>query len=78
MIQPILPYGTKLLLINKTDITEIDKSQAKLLKSAIGLQKYYRNTPLLNAMNVNKIPNLKDLIYTLHLLGNAEHTPCWY
>ncbi len=64
MIQPILLYGTQYSPINKTDITEIDKSQAKLLKSAIGLHKYYRNPPLLNAMNVNKIPMLRD-IYTL-------------
>ncbi len=35
MMQPILLYGTQSLPINKTDITEIDKSQAKLLKSAI-------------------------------------------
>ncbi len=42
MIQPILLYGTQSLAINKTDITEIVKSQAKLFKSAIGLNKYYR------------------------------------
>ncbi len=35
-----------------------------LIKSAIGLHKYYRNSPLLNAMNVNKIPKLRD-IYNL-------------
>ncbi len=73
MIQPILLYGTQSLPINKTDITEINKSQAKLLKSAIGLHKYYRNTPLLNAMNVNKIPKLRD-IYTLDLLRNAMYS----
>ncbi len=47
-----------LLIFIMTDITEIDKSQAKLLKSAIGLHTYYRNSPLLNAMNVDKIPKL--------------------
>ncbi len=72
-IQPILLYGIQSFPINKTDITEIDKSQAKLLKSAIGLHKYYRNTPLLNAMNVNKIPKLRD-IYTLDLLRNAMYS----
>ncbi len=73
MIQPILLYGTQYLPINKTDITEIDKSQAKLLKSAIGLHKYYRNTSLLNAMNVDKIPKLRD-IYTLDLLRNTMYS----
>ncbi len=54
-------------------ITEIDKSQAKLHKSAIGLHKYYRNSPLLNAMNVNQIPKLRD-IYTFDLLRNAMYS----
>ncbi len=73
MIQPILLYGSQSLPINQTDITEIDKSQANLLKSAIGLHKYYRSTHLLNAMNVNKIPKLRD-IYTLDLLRNAMYS----
>ncbi len=73
MIQPILLYDTQSLQINKTDITEINQSQSKLLKSAIGLHKYYRNTPHSNAMNVNKIPKLRD-IYTLDLLRNAMYS----
>ncbi len=62
--------NTQSFSINKTDITEIDKSQAKLLNSAIGWHIYYRNTALLNAMNVNNIPKLRD-IYTLQILRNA-------
>ncbi len=73
IIQPILVHGTKYLLMNKTDITQIDKSQAKLLESAIGLHKYYRNSPLLNAMNVNKIPKLRD-IFTLDLFRKAMYS----
>ncbi len=72
-MQPILLYGTQYLPINKTDITEIEKSQANLPKSAIGLHKYYRNSPLLNAMNVNKILKLID-IYTFDLLRNAMYS----
>ncbi len=73
MIQPILQNGAQSLPINKTDITEIDKSQAKLLKSTIGLHNYYRNSHVLNAMNVNKILKLRD-IYTLDLLRNAMYS----
>ncbi len=73
LIQLILPHGSQSLPINKTDIPEIDKSQAKLLKSVIGLHKYYRNSPLSNTINVNKIPTLRDT-YTLDLIRNAMYS----
>ena len=37
MIQPILLYATQSLPLSKTDIVEMDKLQAKLIKSALGL-----------------------------------------
>ncbi len=49
MIQPILLYATQSLPLSKSDIVEMDKLQAKLIKSALGFTKYYRTTPLLNA-----------------------------
>ncbi len=67
MIQPILLYGTRSLPLSKSDIVEMDKLQAKLIKSVLGFTKYYRTTSLLNAMNVNKIANLRN-IYTVDLL----------
>ncbi len=67
MIQPILLYATQSLSLSKSDIVEMDKLQAKLRKSALGFTKYYRTTPLLNAMNVNRIANLRN-IYTVDLL----------
>ncbi len=63
MIQTILLYPT----LSKSDIVEMDKLHAKLIKSALGFTKYYRTTPLLNAMNANKIANLRN-IYTVDLL----------
>ncbi len=61
IIQPILLYATQTLPLSKSDIVEIDKLQAKLIKSALSFTKYYRTTPLLNAMNVNKIANLRNI-----------------
>ncbi len=49
-----------------SDIVEMTKLQAKLIKSAPGFTKYYR-TPLLNAMNVNKFADLRN-IYIVDLL----------
>ncbi len=67
MIQPILLHATQSLPLSKSDIVEMDKLHAKLIKSAISFTKYYRKTPLLNAVNVNKIANLRN-IYTVNLL----------
>ncbi len=39
----------------------MEKLQAKLIKSILGYTKYYRTTTLLNAMNVNKIANLRNI-----------------
>ncbi len=36
MVQPILLYATQSLPLSKTDIIEMDKLQAKLIKSALG------------------------------------------
>ncbi len=60
-------YATQSLPLSKSDIVEMDKLQAKLIKSVLGFTKYYRTTPLLKAMNVNKIANLRN-IYTINLL----------
>ncbi len=67
MIDPVLLYATLSLPLSKSDIVEMDKLQAKLIKIALGFTKYYRTTPMLNAMNVNKIANLRN-IYTVDLL----------
>ncbi len=61
MIQLILLYATQSLPLSKSDIVEMDKLEAKLIKSALGFTKYYRTTPLLNTMNVNKNANLRNI-----------------
>ncbi len=48
----------------------MDKLQAKLIKCALGFTKYYRTTPLLYAINVNKIANLRN-IYTVEILKST-------
>ncbi len=63
----VITHSLVRVILSKSDIVELDKLQAKLIKSALGFTKYYRTTPLLNAMNVNKIANLTN-IYTVDLL----------
>ncbi len=39
----------------------MDKLQGKLVKSALGISKYGRNTSLLNALKINKLTKLRDI-----------------
>ena len=57
-IQPILTYSCTTLNFTRSSVTEIDKVQAKLLKSALGQPKFCHNTPLLQALKVKKIDNI--------------------
>ncbi len=67
MLQPVLTYGIQSLPFRKTDVMDMDKLQAKLIKSTLGLSKYCRTSPLLNAMNIPQISKLKD-IYCMDLM----------
>ena len=71
-IQPILSYGCSTLNADRNIIKELDKAQAKLLKSALGLPKFCHNTPLLEALALKKIAKTLQ-VQQLHvsLLRNA-------
>ena len=79
-IQPIITYGCTTLNFTLSSVKELDKVQAKLLKSALGLPKFCHNTPLLQALKVKKIDNLLQ-VQQLSLIRNAllprlEHFTC--
>ena len=42
------------------DIDELEKVQASLIKAALGLSKYSRNTPILRALKIKKIGRILD------------------
>ena len=69
-IQPILTYGCTTLNFTRSSVKELDKVQAKLLKSALGQPKLCHNTPLLQALKVKKIDNLLQ-VQQLSLIWNA-------
>ena len=56
--QPIMCYGLEILHINKTKVEELDSMQAQLIKNNIGLSKFARTTPLLNALCIESISQL--------------------
>ena len=69
-IQPILSYGCSTLNADRNVIEELDKAQAKLLKTALGLPKFCHNTPLLEALALKKIAKALQ-VQQLSLLRNA-------
>ena len=56
-IQPILTYGCSNLNLTHNDINELEKVQASLIKTALGLPKYSRNTPIQRALHINPANN---------------------
>ena len=59
-IQPILTYGCSALNFKHTGINELEKAQASLINTALGLPKYSRNTPILRALHIKKISGILD------------------
>jgi len=41
--------------MSKKAIESLEKCQTKLLKAALGLKSYCRNTPILQAMNIKRL-----------------------
>ena len=60
VIQPILTYGCFTIKLKSNDIDDLEKVQASLIKAALGLSKYSRNTPILRALNIKKIGRILD------------------
>ena len=68
----IQTYGCSTLNLKHTDINELKKVQTYVIKTALGLPKYSRNTPILRALNIKKISRIIDERY-LSLTKVAIH-----
>ena len=80
-IQPILAYGCSTIKLKPNDIDELEKVQASLIKAALGLSKYSRNTPILRALNIKKIGRILDerhLSLTRAALHNTSKSRTFY
>ena len=63
VIRPILTWGIQCITINKTSLQELETIQTKLLKVALGIYTFCRNSPILNAMKVHKLETTLDVSY---------------
>ena len=62
-----LPYGIQCLPISKKKLKDMDRAQARLIKTSLGLTKFCKNTHLLQSMKINTVSRLRDM-YTMDLL----------
>ena len=69
-IQPILTYGCAAISIDNRAVKSLEKTQGMLLKTALGIPKNRRNSPLLAALGIEKIEQLIKR-QQLTLLRNA-------
>ena len=74
-IQPVLVYGCATINISLGAMKTLEKTQGRLVKSALGLPKYCRNTPLLKALGIRTIRlvvNNNQLSIMLNALWNTS------
>ena len=57
---PILTYGCETINLRMKHCQDLDKLQSKLLKTALGLSKFARTNPLLEALEIPKISDVVD------------------
>ena len=54
-IEPILTYGCAAISVDNRSVKSLEKTQGMLLKTALGIPKNRRNSPLLAALGIKKI-----------------------
>ena len=57
-IQPILPYGCSTINISDRSVKSLEKTQGMFLKTALGIPKNRKNSPLLAALGIEKLDQL--------------------
>jgi hypothetical protein len=60
-IQPILTYGIHTQHLANRDLRALDKCQANIIKSTIGVSKSSHNTALLDSLRITKIVHLRQI-----------------
>ena len=69
-LQPILFYANECVNMRKADLLKTEKLQAKLIKASLGLSKYMRTTPLIQALDIKSLCTLST-ISSLKLYRNV-------
>ena len=62
-IKPVLTYGCAAVGLSDKHVTELEKLQSSLIKTALGLSKFCRNTSLMRAMWISSVKQTIDMQY---------------
>ena len=62
-IKPVLTYGCAAVGLFDKHVTELEKLQGSLIKTALGLSKFCRNTSLMRAMGISSVKQTIDMQY---------------
>ena len=68
-VNSVLTYGCASLSMNKSNLSDLDKIQSKLMKASLGLSSCCRTTPLLQALNV-KLVSSTIMMSSIRLLAH--------
>ena len=62
-IKPVLTYGCAAIGLSDKHVTELKKLQGLLIKTALGLSKFCRNTSLMRAMGISGVKQTINMQY---------------
>ena len=62
-IKPVLTYGCAAFGLSDKHVTELEKLRGSLIKTALGLSKFCRNTSLMRAMGISSVKQTIDMQY---------------
>ena len=80
-IRPVLTYGLQCVYQNKAALEATEKLQCKLLKAALGLKRYCKNTPLLEALKIPRISTsveIQELVLFRSMFLSTSRTSQFY
>ena len=80
-VRPVLLYGCSSVHVNKESMLKRENIQAKLLKTSIGVHKFCKSSPILQALDICKIESIIDrnsLELTRSMLSSSSRAGPFY
>ena len=74
----ILLYGCNTMYINKSCLARLDKLQAKLIKTVVGIGPRCQSSPLLDALKIPLINDVYNLFLYRNIVTNISAATCSY
>jgi hypothetical protein len=72
-IKPVFTYGLECVTLSKNSLLSLERMQTKLLKAALGINKFCKNTPILQALKIQKMQLSRATTFYLHMMNLSSH-----